>query len=146
MSLLSQLTHNAGARKKAKRLGRGIGTGKGGTSGKGNKGQKARSGGKVRRGFEGGQMPMYRRMPKMGFVNPFRMEYAVVNLAQLNNLTGEVTPVTLKAAGLIKGRELVKILGNGKLQAKLIVKAHAFSETAKAAIEAAGGKVEVISK
>ncbi len=144
MSLLAELTHNPGARKKAKRVGRGIGSGKGGTSGKGHKGQKARSGGKVRRGFEGGQMPLHRRMPKVGFVSPFRVEYRVVNLAQLNGFKGTITPDSLREAGLVSGKGPVKVLGSGKLEAKVTVVAHAFSAAAKSAIEAKGGTVEVI--
>jgi large subunit ribosomal protein L15 len=125
-------------------LGRGRGSGLGQTAGKGHKGQLARSGGKVRRGFEGGQTPLVRRMPKYGFSNvDFQTKYSVVNLSQLEKLTGTVTPESLKEAGLVHHFP-VKILGNGKLSKNLTVKAHKFSNKAKSSIEAAGGKTEVI--
>lgn len=144
MSLLSSLSPKAGAKHSPKRVGRGIGSGLGGTSGKGHKGQLARTGGRVRRGFEGGQTPMHRRLPKFGFSNvAFATEYDIVNLGQLAKLSGEVTPEVLQQNGLV-GKGLVKILGNGELKTALTVKAHKFSESAKKAIEAAGGKVEVI--
>ncbi|PIS10325.1 MAG: 50S ribosomal protein L15 [Bdellovibrio sp. CG10_big_fil_rev_8_21_14_0_10_47_8] len=144
MSLLSQLAPAEGSKHYQKRLGRGRGSGLGQTAGKGHKGQLARSGGKVRRGFEGGQTPLMRRLPKFGFNNTnFETKYSVVNLHQLEALSGEVTPETLKAAGIVH-RFPVKILGRGKLTKKLTVQAHKFSDTAKAAIEAAGGKTEVI--
>ena len=143
MSLLAELKGNKGSTHSRKRLGRGDGSGLGGTAGKGHKGQKARSGGKVRWGFEGGQMPIQRRWPKFGFNNIFRTEYQVLNLQDLNKFDGEVTPETLKAAGY-KRRMPFKILGTGKIEKALTVKAHKFSGSAKAAIEAAGGKVEVI--
>ena len=144
MSLLSSLAPKEGATHYQKRLGRGRGSGLGQTSGKGGKGQTARSGGKIRRGFEGGQTPLMRRLPKFGFSNvDFETKYSVVNLSQLEKLTGEVTPESLKKAGVVHHFP-VKILGNGKLTKKLTVKAQKFSATAKAAIEAAGGKVEVI--
>ena len=147
MSLLSSLRPKKGSIKRKKRLGRGDSSGKGGTSGKGHKGQLARTGGKVRRGFEGGQTPLHRRAPKFGFSNvDFATKYSIVNLTQLETQSGEVTPVTLKANKLIKGRAPVKVLGQGQLKKSLTVKAHAFSETAKKAIEAAGGKVEVIKE
>lgn len=145
MSLLSSLRPKKGSIKRKKRLGRGDSSGKGGTSGKGHKGQLARTGGKVRRGFEGGQTPLHRRAPKFGFSNvDFATKYTVVNLSQLEKLSGEVTPETLKKANLVKGRAPVKVLGNGSLKKALTVKAHQFSETAKKAIEAAGGKVEIV--
>jgi large subunit ribosomal protein L15 len=145
MSLLSELRPAKGAEKKStKRRGRGDATGQGGTAGKGHKGQLARSGGRVRRGFEGGQMPLHRRLPKFGFTNKFRVEYSVVNLVDLEKLSGDITPETLMAQNLIS-REPVKVLGKGTLTKKLNVKAHKFSETAKKAIESAGGKIEVIS-
>lgn len=127
-----------------RRIGRGDSSGQGKTSGRGQKGQKAR--GKVRVGFEGGQMPLYRRIPKRGFTNINRKEYAVVNLDGLNRFDdgAEVTPESLKEAGLVKKSSAVKVLGNGKLNKKLTVKASKFSATAVAAIEAAGGKTEVI--
>jgi large subunit ribosomal protein L15 len=144
MSLLSQLQPAEGSKHYQKRLGRGRGSGLGQTSGKGHKGQLARSGGKVRRGFEGGQTPLVRRMPKFGFSNAdFETKYSVINLSQLENLTGTVTPESLKEAGLVH-KFPVKILGNGKLSKTLTVKAHKFSEKAKSSIEAAGGKTEVI--
>lgn len=145
MSLLGTLRPKRGSTHRRKLLGRGIGSGKGGTASKGHKGQKARSGGSIIRGFEGGQMPMTRRMPKFGFTNnAFKKEYEIVNLAQLEGLKGEVTPESLVSAGLVKKGTLVKILGQGELKSALTVKAHKFSEKAKAGIESAGGKVEVI--
>jgi len=145
MSILSNLRPAKGAeRKDTKRRGRGLGSGWGGTAGKGNKGQKARAGGRVRRGFEGGQMPLYRRLPKFGFTNKFRVEYNVVNLNVLSRFDGTVTPESLHEARAV-GSGLVKVLGHGKITKALTVKAHKFSESAKAAIEKAGGKAEVIS-
>lgn len=144
MSLLSTLAPNDGAKHYQKRLGRGRGSGLGQTSAKGHKGQLARSGGKVRRGFEGGQSPLSRRLPKFGFNNTdFATRYSIVNLAQLNSLTGEVTPETLKQAGIVHSFP-VKILAKGKIDKSLTVKAHKFSDAAKAAIEKAGGKIEVL--
>lgn len=144
MSLLSQLSPATGSKHARKRVGRGIGSGLGGYSGKGGKGQTQRSGGSIRRGFEGGQTPLHRRLPKFGFTNvAFATETEIVNLGRLEKLTGEVNPETLKKAGLIHG-ERVKILGNGEIKKALTVKAHAFSESAKKAIEAAGGKVEIL--
>lgn len=147
MSLLSSLRPKKGSIRRKKRLGRGDSSGKGGTSGKGHKGQLARTGGKVRRGFEGGQTPLHRRSPKFGFSNvDFATKYNIVNLAQLETLSGEVTPTSLKANKLVRAKGPVKVLGNGQLKKALTVKAHAFSEAAKKAIEAAGGKVEVIKE
>lgn len=144
MSLLSQLSPAAGSKHAPKRIGRGIGSGMGGTSTKGHKGQLARTGGKVRRGFEGGQTPLHRRLPKFGFSNAaFANNFEIVNISQLAKLSGEVTPEALALAGLIN-RGPVKILGNGELKTALTVKAHKFSDSAKKAIEAAGGKTEVI--
>lgn len=144
MSLLKSLAPKEGSKHYSKRIGRGIGSGMGGTATKGHKGQLARTGGTVRRGFEGGQTPMHRRLPKFGFSNvAFATEYDIVNLSQLAKLSGEVTPETLHQVGLV-GKGLVKVLGNGELKTALTVKAHKFSESAKKAIEAAGGKVEVI--
>jgi large subunit ribosomal protein L15 len=144
MSLLKTLAPKEGSKHSPKRIGRGIGSGMGGTATKGHKGQLARTGGTVRRGFEGGQTPMHRRLPKFGFSNvAFATEYDIVNLSQLAKLSGEVTPETLHQVGLV-GKGLVKVLGNGELKKALTVKAHKFSESAKKAIEAAGGKVEVI--
>lgn len=144
MSLLSQLSPAKGSNHARKRVGRGIGSGLGGFSGKGGKGQTQRSGGSIRRGFEGGQTPLHRRLPKFGFTNvAFATEMEIVNLGRMDKLSGEVTPETLKAAGLIHGTR-VKILGQGEIKKALTVKAHAFSESAKKAIEAAGGKVEIL--
>ena len=133
--------------KTVKRVGRGPGSGMGKTSTHGQKGQKARSGGKVRLGFEGGQTPLFRRMPKRGFSNVNAKEYALVNLDQLNVFEDgtEVTPVVLKEAGIVRAEKSgVKVLGNGELTKKLTVKAAKFSKSAEAAITAKGGSVEVI--
>lgn len=144
MSLLSELQPNKGATHKKKRIGRGIGSGWGGTAGKGHKGQKARSGAPIRRGFEGGQTPLSRRLPKFGFTNAmFRQRYEIINLRDLESFEGEVTPDTLRAAGKA-GNGLIKILGDGELKKNLTVKAHKFSKAAQQAIESAGGKAEVI--
>lgn len=144
MSLLSNLSPKAGSKHAPKRVGRGIGSGLGGTSGMGHKGQIARAGGKVRRGFEGGQTPIMRRLPKFGFSNvAFETSYDIVNIGQLAQFTGEVTPEVLLQHRL-GGKGLIKVLGNGELKTALTVKAHKFSESAKKAIEAAGGKAEVI--
>lgn len=144
---LHELKPAEGSRKERKRLGRGIGSGQGKTAGKGHKGQNARSGGGVRLGFEGGQTPLFRRLPKRGFTNINRKEYAVVNLDALNIFEDgtEVTTELLIETGLVK-KELagVKVLAKGSLEKKLTVKAHKFSSAAKEAIEAAGGQTEVI--
>ena len=145
--MLNQLKPVEGARHAKKRLGRGIGSGLGKTAGKGTKGQNARSGGGVRPGFEGGQLPLFQRLPKRGFKSISRVEYKVVNVEQLNVFdNGTVVDVAkLVEAGIVKElNELDKVLGNGKLEKKLTVKANKFSESAKKAIEAAGGSVEVI--
>jgi len=144
---LHELKPAEGTTKSKKRLGRGTATGQGKTAGKGQKGQKSRSGGGVRVGFEGGQMPLYRRLPKIGFTNIFRKEYAVVNLSDLERFDNGtiVNPEVLKEAGLVKAMLAgVKILGNGDLTKNLTVQAHKFSKTAAEKIAAAGGKVEVI--
>ncbi|MDO5715218.1 MAG: 50S ribosomal protein L15 [Tissierellia bacterium] len=138
-----------GGVKARKRVGRGIGSGTGKTSGKGHKGQNARSGGGVRPGFEGGQMPLFRRLPKRGFTNIFKKEYAVINLEDLTIFedNAEVTPEILIEKGIIKkskAKDGVRVLGNGELNVKLTVKAHHFSKSAAEKIEAAGGKAEVI--
>lgn len=137
-----------GAVKSRKRLGRGSSSGTGKTSGKGHKGQNARSGGGVPTWFEGGQLPLYRRLPKRGFSNfNFKTRYAVINLADLNNFDNgtTVSPELLFETGMVKKQlDGIKVLGHGTLDKKLTVRAHKFSETAKSAIEAAGGKVEVI--
>ncbi|HEC2145430.1 50S ribosomal protein L15 [Staphylococcus delphini] len=144
---LHELKPSEGSRKVRNRVGRGAGTGNGKTSGRGQKGQKARSGGGVRPGFEGGQLPLFRRIPKRGFTNINRKEYAIVNLDQLNQFEDgtEVTPELLIETGVVKNEKAgIKVLGNGSLEKKLTVKAHKFSASAKAAIEAKGGAQEVI--
>lgn len=147
MSLLAQLAPNKGATHKKKRVGRGDGSNWGGTSGKGHKGQKARSGGKNLRGFEGGQMPLHRRLPKFGFKNTrFKNDYVIINLQQMKNFEfeGEISPEVLIKKGFLKKTDQLKVLAKGQLDQPLTVKAHKFSETAKREIEKAGGKVEVI--
>ncbi|MFZ7947127.1 MULTISPECIES: 50S ribosomal protein L15 [Bacillaceae] len=144
---LHELQPAEGSRQERKRLGRGIGSGQGKTAGKGHKGQKARSGGGVRVGFEGGQTPLYRRLPKRGFTNISRKEYAVVNLDVLNRFEEgtEVTPELLIETGVVSNEKAgIKILAKGNVEKKLTVKAHKFSSAAKEAIEAAGGTTEVI--
>ena len=145
---LHELEKNIGAKQKRKIVGRGPGSGLGKTSGKGHKGQNARSGGGVRPGFEGGQLPLFRRLPKRGFSNAlFKTEYAVINLSDLNKFEdgAVVTPELLKDMGLLKKQlDGIKVLGNGKLERKLTVKAHKFSSKAKEEIEKLGGKTEVI--
>ncbi|WP_314078323.1 50S ribosomal protein L15 [uncultured Granulicatella sp.] len=144
---LHELQPAAGSRKERNRVGRGQGSGNGKTAGRGSKGQKARSGGGVRLGFEGGQTPLFRRLPKRGFQNINRKEYAVVNLETLNRFEDgqEVTAAVLVEAGIVKNeKDGIKVLANGKLERKLTVKANKFSQAAKEAIEAAGGTVEVI--
>ncbi len=144
---LSQLKPPAGAVKKRKRIGRGDGSGHGGTSTKGHKGQKARSGGKVRRGFEGGQMPLARRLPKRGFRNVFRKEIMVVNLDQLNTFPkgAVVDAAALLESGILKKTgDAIKILGNGSVDRPLSLKINMISRSAKEKIEAAGGSIEVI--
>ncbi|WP_044641897.1 50S ribosomal protein L15 [Risungbinella massiliensis] len=144
---LHELKPATGSRQTRKRVGRGMASGLGKTSGRGHKGQKARSGGGVRPGFEGGQNPIYRRLPKRGFTNPNRKEYAVINMDALNRFPEgtEVTPELLIEEGVIKNvKDGVKVLGNGDLTVKLTVKAHKFSESAAAKISAAGGATEVI--
>ena len=147
---LNDLRPNAGGGSKPKkRLGRGMASGHGKTSGKGHKGQNARSGGGVRPGFEGGQMPLFRRLPKRGFTNVFAKEFGTINIDDLNKFENDtvVTPELIFQAGLVKkskAKDGIKILGDGELTAKLTVKAHKFSKTAAEKIEAAGGKAEVI--
>ena len=137
-----------GATKTRKRLGRGLGSGPGKTRGKGPQGQNARSGGGVRPGFEGGQLPLFRRLPKRGFSNAmFKVRYATINLSDLNKFENDtvITPELLKEMGLVKNQlDGVKVLGKGTLEKKLVVKAHKFSEKAQQEIEKLGGKVEVI--
>ena len=145
---LHDLRPASGATKRRKRIGRGPGSGHGKTATKGHKGLLARSGGGKRPGFEGGQMPLIRRLPKFGFSNPFRTQYAVVNVKSLANWRGgdTITPDAMVEAGLVKrGRLPIKILGSGELKKPFIVHAHKFSKSAEAKIQAAGGRVEVIS-
>lgn len=146
MSALASLKKFKGSTHKSKALGRGRGSGKGGTSTKGGKGQKARKGAPIRRGFEGGQTPMARRMPKMGFSNrSFENRFDILNIKDLAQFTGTVSPTELVAAKMVRKNSKVKILGFGEAPKGLKVVAHKFSETAKQAIEKAGGQVEVIS-
>ena len=145
---LSNISYTEGSKKKRNRVGRGTSSGSGKTSGKGHKGQKARSGYSRKAGFEGGQLPLFKRIPKRGFSNyEFKIKYAIINVEDLNVFeeSVEVNPEILKDAGMIKNQlDGIKILGNGTLNKKLIVKAHSFTKTAKEKIEAKGGKVEVI--
>lgn len=137
----------AGSRRKKRRVGRGPGSGRGKTAGRGHKGQKSRAGYSMRRGFEGGQMPLVRRVPKRGFNNPTRVEYTILNVEQLNRFVDGtvVNPEVLKDMGLFKRRTVgLKILGNGELTASLTVQASKFTRTAMKKIEAANGKVEVL--
>lgn len=143
---LSTLRARRGARKKPKRIGRGPGSGHGKTATAGNKGQLSRSGRKQYFGFEGGQMPLHRRIPKRGFTNVFRKEYAVVNVGALNALDGDVTPERLVKEGLVKALLAgVKVLGDGELTKAIVVKAHRFSKSAAEKITRAGGRAEVIT-
>lgn len=144
---LHELAPAAGSKKTRTRCGRGLGSGLGKTAGRGQKGQNSRSGGGVRSGFEGGQMPLYRRLPKRGFKNVFAKEYAEVNISQLNRFEDGATvdPVALIEMGILKNvRDGIRILGNGTLEKKLTVIANGFTKTAEEKIVAAGGKVEVI--
>ena len=132
-------------RKRRKRVGRGYGSGNGVTAGRGTKGYKSRSGSKLRLGYEGGQMPLFRRLPKRGFNNPFRKEYAVVNVQELNRFAdgAVVDPAKLRASGMARPKHLpVKILGEGALERKLVVEAHMFSKSASEKIAAAGGETK----
>ena len=146
---LNQLKPAKGSIQTSKRLGRGEGSGSGGTASRGHKGAKSRSGYSRKVGFEGGQMPLQRRVPKFGFTNPNRVEYQGINLDVLQMLADEnkataITQEVLMSNGLCQKKDLIKILGRGELKAKLTVTAHKFSATAKAAIEAAGGTAETI--
>lgn len=145
---LNELEKNIGATKKRKIVGRGRGSGLGKTSGKGHKGQTARSGGGVRTVFEGGQTPLYRRLPKKGFSNyRFQTTYAVINVSDLNRFENDtvVTPALLKEVGLVKNQlDGIKVLGNGELNKKLTIQAHKFSKTAVDKIEKSGSKIEVM--
>ena len=144
---LSTLKAPRKATENRKRVGRGMGSGMGKTSTRGHKGQGSRSGSRLMRGFEGGQMPLHRRLPKRGFVNIFRTEYEVVNLEKLANLSdSEITPEVLRKAGLVSSRKaLVKVLGQGEISRALTVQAHKFSKSAQEKIEKAGGKISVVS-
>jgi len=146
---LSKLKPADGATKKDKRIGRGQGSGRGGTSTKGHKGQKAQAGYNHKRGFEGGQTPLTRRLPKFGFTNPTRVEFKGINLDALQTLAEKknlksLSPEVLYANGLIAKNDKLKVLGRGEIKSALDITAHAFSATAKAAIEAKGGKAETI--
>ena len=145
---LNELEKNVGATQRRKIVGRGRGSGLGKTSGKGHKGQNARSGGGVRPVFEGGQTPLYRRLPKRGFSNyEFKTTYAVINVSDLNRFDNGtvVSPALLKEVGLVKNQlDGIKVLGNGKLEKKLTVQAHKFSKTAVEKIEKSGSKIEVM--
>ena len=133
------------ATEKRKRVGRGMGSGMGKTSTRGHKGQRSRSGSRMIRGFEGGQMPLHRRMPKRGFTNIFRKEYAIVSVERLAELgASTITPDVLRKAGVVKAKLPVKILGDGELSTALVVSAHKFSKSAQEKITKAGGKVEVL--
>lgn len=147
---LHNLTPSEGSNKSGKRIGRGQGSGRGGTSTRGHKGAKSRSGYKSKAGFEGGQMPLYRRIPKFGFKNPFRTEYAPVNIGTLNKLAEEkgiteFSPEILYQNGLIGKKDLVKILAKGELSKTITVSAHKISASAQTAIEQAGGSFTAIS-
>jgi len=146
---LHNLKPAEGSTKKGKRIGRGEGSGHGGTATKGNKGQQARTGYQSKRGHEGGQMPIQRRMPKRGFINPFRVDYKVFNLGQLDQLIEkyelkEFTPDVLYMNGLINRTDLVKILANGEMSSTIPFKVNAASAKAKEAIVAAGGTIEIL--
>jgi large subunit ribosomal protein L15 len=146
MITLSTLKNNPGARKNPKRVGRGIGSGTGKTCGRGQKGQKSRSGGNPHPWFEGGQMPLQRRLPKRGFTNIFKKSYDLVNLKSLAGLKvgGALTPQVLKEQGLIRDTRAVKVLGDGELTGAVEVHAHKFSQSAKEKIEKSGGKAVVL--
>ncbi|QKY70960.1 50S ribosomal protein L15 [Lentibacillus sp. CBA3610] len=144
---LHELKSSEGSRKKRNRVGRGMSSGSGKTSGRGHKGQKAREGGNTRPGFEGGQMPLFQRLPKRGFTNVHRKEFAIVNLDALNRFEEgtEITPELLLDEGVVsKPKSGIKVLGRGNVEKKFTVKAHKFSASAKEAIEAAGGQTEVV--
>ena len=139
---LHDMTPAAGSKHKKKRVGRGPGSGLGKTAGRGEKGQKSRSGHARRVGFEGGQMPLIRRVPKRGFTNIWRTEYAVVNVGSLGELGGEVNPEVLVGHGMVRRGMPVKVLGEGELSQAIVVTAHKFSKSAREKIEAAGGRCE----
>jgi len=139
---LHDLSPAKGSTQSRKRVGRGPGSGLGKTAGRGHKGQGSRAGSRMVPGFEGGQMPLIRRVPKRGFNNIFRVEYSVVNLEQLADLGAEVTPELLREKGIVRGSKPVKVLGDGELKKAIRVVAHKFSKSARAKIEAAGGRCE----
>ena len=139
---LHELSPAKGSKHARKRVGRGPGSGTGKTAGKGEKGQKSRSGYSRRDGFEGGQMPLVRRVPKRGFTNIWRTEYAVINVSDLAGFEGEITPEVLVRRGLVRSGQRVKVLGDGEIEAAVRVKANKFSKSARAKIEAAGGTCE----
>lgn len=141
---LSNLRPAPGSKRPRKRVGRGPGSGTGKTSGRGHKGHKARSGGSTNPGFEGGQMPLYRRLPKRGFTNPFKVTYLALNIRDLDKVEGDtISPAALKAAGILKKEsDPVKLLGNGEIERKVTVTGMPVSAAARTKIEAAGGKVE----
>ena len=143
---LSNLRAPRKASEKRKRVGRGMGSGMGKTSTRGHKGQRSRSGSRIMRGFEGGQMPLHRRLPKRGFTNIFKTEYEVVNLERLASLgESEITPELLRKAGVVRSKNtLVKVLGQGELKGAITVRAHKFSKSAQEKIEKAGGKVNLL--
>ncbi len=144
---LNDLRHAKGARKNKRRVGRGQGSGRGGTSGKGHKGQKARSGGSIPPWFEGGQMPLARRLPIKGFKNPNRREFEVINIRDIerSGLEGDVSVDVLRTSGVVSsGKKPVKVLGTGDISRAVNLKVHAVSETAKQKVEAAGGTVEIV--
>jgi len=145
---LHELSPRKGSKHKKKRVGRGPGSGLGQTAGRGSKGQKSRSGHTQRPGFEGGQMPLIRRVPKRGFTSPFRTEYAVINVAQLDSLPeeqSEVNPDVLVEHGLVRSGRLVKLLGDGQVERAFTVAAHKFSKSARQKIEKAGGSCEELA-
>jgi large subunit ribosomal protein L15 len=139
---LHELSPAKGSKHSKKRLGRGPGSGLGKTAGRGEKGQKSRSGYSQRLGFEGGQMPLVRRVPKRGFTNIWRTEYTVINVGSLAEIEGPITPESLLAQGLVRSGRMVKVLGDGEIGKAINVTAHRFSKSARAKIEAAGGTCE----
>ena len=141
---LHELKPAKGSRKAKRRIGRGPGSGTGKTAGRGHKGQRSRSGFSRRLGFEGGQMPLVRRVPKRGFTNIFKTHYQVVNVERLAGLEGEITPETLAANGLVRPGYPIKVLGDGEISSAVTVRAHKFSASARSKIEAAGGTCEVV--
>ncbi|MGH9580417.1 MAG: 50S ribosomal protein L15 [Terriglobales bacterium] len=144
---LSNLKAPKAANRNKKRIGRGMGSGHGKTSGRGHKGQRSRSGSRAKRGFEGGQMPLHRRLPKRGFNNIFRTEYTVVNVGRIAELgQKEITPEVLRKAGIVsKTNALIKVLGSGELKSAVTVHGHKFSKSAEEKITKAGGKVQLIA-